>query len=198
VAARLRAGGTASDDEFDQVYDDWCRWLSPCYWTPVEVARRAAQLLTAGGRRRVLDVGSGVGKFCIVGALTTKAQFIGVEQRPPLVTAAHNAAVSFGARGARFVDGDFETVDFGTFDAFYLFNPFEEHIAGVVPIDNTVELSPLRFRYYVVALVRKLEEARPGTRVLTYFGHGGPDLPGYRLLGKEKAGDDVLVLWERK
>ena len=42
------------------------------HWTPVHVARRAAQFLVTGPETRVLDVGSGPGKFCLVGALATQ------------------------------------------------------------------------------------------------------------------------------
>jgi SAM-dependent methyltransferase len=199
VAARLRAGGVSSDPEFDQIYDHWLRRISQLYWTPVAVARRAAKLLTAGGRRRVLDIGSGVGKFCIVGALTTAAQFVGVEQRHKLVKVARKAAARFAARRTAFVVGDFASVDFGEFDAFYLFNPFEELVnVDICPIDGTTDISPARYDHHVLSLQSKLSEAPRGARVLTYFGYGGPRPPGYRLVRKERAGSDALVLWQKE
>jgi SAM-dependent methyltransferase len=198
VAARLRTGRSSSDAEFDQVYDEWSRRISSQHWTPVAIARRAAKLLTAGGRQRVLDVGSGVGKFCIVGALTTGAEFVGVEQRPKLVAAAQVAASTFGAGRARFVNADFVALDFREFDAFYVFNPFEELVnMEVTPIDETLEISAARFDGCVESLIGKLLEAPPGARLLTYFGYGGPKPPGYRLLRQEPAGEDALVLWQR-
>jgi SAM-dependent methyltransferase len=200
VADRLRAGRASSDADFDQIYDDdWLRQISALYWTPVAVARRAAKLLTAGGRRRVLDVGSGVGKFCIVGALTTGAQFVGVEQRPNLAAAARVAAIRLGAERAVFVVADFAALDFSAFDSFYLFNPFEELVnAEINPIDGTTELSPILFDHHVRSFVNKLSEAPRGARVLTYFGYGGPRPPGYRLVRKERAGSDALVLWQKE
>jgi SAM-dependent methyltransferase len=189
----------ATDAEFDRVYADWWRRLSPYHWTPVAVAKRAAKLLTAGGRKRVLDVGSGVGKFCIVGALTTAAEFVGVEQRLNLVVAAEVAAAQLGARRARFVNADFTALDFKEFDAFYVFNSFEEMVNLRVPaIDETTEMSPVRFRHCVLSLIEKLGDAPRGARLLTFFGYGGPRPPGYRLLRKEPAGDDALVLWQKE
>src|SRR3954471_8285376 len=81
-----------SDVEFDDVYDPEIRALSPQHWTPVQVAARAATLLTQAGATRILDVGSGAGKFCIAGALSTDAHFTGVERRGRLVETARRAA----------------------------------------------------------------------------------------------------------
>jgi SAM-dependent methyltransferase len=197
VAAEAWAAGLASTG-VDQVYDGWSRQVSPHHWTSVAIARRAAKLLTVGGPRRILDVGSGVGKFCIVGALTTGAEFVGVEQRPNLVAAAQIAASTLGAGRARFVNADFVALDFKEFDAFYVFNPFEELVnLEVTPIDETVEISPGRFDGCVESLIGKLLEALRGARLLTYFGYGGPKPPGYRLVRHEPAGEDALVLWQK-
>jgi SAM-dependent methyltransferase len=199
VAVRLRAGRGASDEAFDQVYSPQQQWVSPNHWTPVAVAARAAELLTAGGRQLVLDIGSGVGKFCIVGALTTKAVFAGIEQRPGLVAAARTAAARYGAHQAVFFEGDFTGVDFGCFDAFYLYNPFQEQLRShIPPIDRTIELSARRFRRHLACLRRKLGEARTGARVLTFCGHGGPLPPGFRVIRSEPAGSDSLLLWQRR
>src|SRR5262245_2791350 len=86
-----------SDGSFDSVYDEEIRALSEEHWTPVAVAARAARILTFAGATRILDVGSGVGKFCIVGALCTAARFVGVERRHRLVSIARRAAAEMGA-----------------------------------------------------------------------------------------------------
>jgi SAM-dependent methyltransferase len=199
MAARVRSGNLPSDEEFDLLYDDWSRRLSPHYWTPIAVARRAAQLLAEDGRRRVLDIGSGVGKFCLVGALTTGALFVGIEQRPNLVAAARAAAARLGTRRSRFLIGDFAELDFRRFDGFYLFNPFEELLTvGMEPIDTTVDLSPARFRRNLRWLSSKLRRAPDDATVVTYFGHGERELAGFRQVRKEFAGEDALVVWRKR
>ena len=71
-----------SDWEFGHLFfDELARRLSEIHWTPVRVARRAAELLVTSPDSHILDVGSGAGKFCIVGSLSTGARFTGVEQR---------------------------------------------------------------------------------------------------------------------
>ena len=55
-----------SDAQLDALLPRVMRRVSSVYWTPVRVARRAAQIFDDLGVSRVLDVGSGPGKFCIV------------------------------------------------------------------------------------------------------------------------------------
>lgn len=127
--ARLRAGEPISDEEFDAVYSSEVRSLSLRHWTPVSVARRAAYLLTGlGGATHILDVGAGPGKFCIVGALSTTAHFVGVEHRRRLVEVAQMAAVRFGADRAHVVHANLLDFDCRTFDGFYFYNPFREQL----------------------------------------------------------------------
>src|SRR3954469_15119917 len=81
LAEDLRGGRKVTDFRFDQVYSPHIRKLSETHWTSVEVAIRASELLVTSERTRVLDVGAGSGKFCIVGALSSRAQFTGIEHR---------------------------------------------------------------------------------------------------------------------
>ena len=75
------------DEKFDQIYPPRIRELSRLYWTPIRVAAEAAKLLVTTPGTRVLDVGCGPAKFCLVGASLTQGVFIGVEQREDLVVA---------------------------------------------------------------------------------------------------------------
>src|SRR5579872_1012394 len=108
-----------SDLDFDQVYDQAIRDLSLQHWTPVRVAARAAWLLTQHGATRILDVGSGVGKFCLVGASTTDASFVGVERRGHLVDIARGAATRLGISRVTFVHANVDTFSFEGFDGVY-------------------------------------------------------------------------------
>jgi SAM-dependent methyltransferase len=136
-----------SDLEFDAAYDERVRELSEQHWTPVRIAARAAHLLTHAGATRILDVGAGVGKFCIVGALSTDAHFVGVEWRGDLVEIARRTAVRFGAARASFVHASVDTFAFDGFDGFYLYNPFYEQISSfLLQIDGKVERSALAYR----------------------------------------------------
>src|SRR4030095_9279555 len=92
VSARLRAGLPLEDAHFDRLYPEWAQGLSHVHWTPVAVARRAADLLVTRLGLRVLDGGAGVGDFGLFGALSTGGVFYGIEQRSQFVRAAREAA----------------------------------------------------------------------------------------------------------
>ena len=195
----LREGTRVHDRDFDAVYPLDVRSVSSTFWTPVPIAQRAAELLVRDAASCVLDVGSGAGKVCIVGALRTGATFTGIEHRPHLVAIARDAAERLDAsRKTRFVHGDLREVEWGGFDAFYLYNPFSENLYGPRDhFDDTVELSRARFCRDVDAVYRALERAAAGTRVVTYHGFGCALPPCYRSELREGAGSDVLELWIR-
>jgi SAM-dependent methyltransferase len=198
VVLGLRGGMELSDLSFDRIYPAWARQLSELHWTPVDVARRAAKLLGFPASNRVLDIGSGVGKFCLIGAITTRATFVGIELRKNLVEVARHTAERCGATRAQFYHGNMVNLDWSEFDGFYLFNPFYEHLVGHErPIGRVVERSPELFRRYVDATCAKLSAARTGTRVVTYNGFGGLMPDGYRLLLREPAGTDHIEVWEQ-
>jgi hypothetical protein len=195
----LRASRPVPDEDFDRVYPDRIRRLSARFWTPVATALRAAELLSAGRPVRILDIGSGVGKFCITGSLSTRATFTGLEQRRRLVTIARHAVEVLGAPRVRFVCGRLDSVSFRDYDAFYFFNPFEENLfADGEHIDRSVPLTTERFRADVTLVEERLNELPVGARVAMYHGFGGRMPPTYRLDTVERHGTGQLRLWVRE
>jgi SAM-dependent methyltransferase len=196
LTARLREGSCVADAEFDEVFPFFARKASSKFWTPVSVARRAAQLLVQEGSTRVLDVGSGVGKFCIVGAASTNATFVGVEHRAHFVDVAREAACRTGVASAHFVHGTLDAVSASDFDGFYFFNPFEENLwDSDGQLDQTVPLSRERYDADVERALRMLIEARVGARVVTYHGFGNAMPGGYLLARRELHRSGFLNLW---
>ena len=55
----------SSDNRFNTLYPEPIRLLAARHWTPLNVARRASLFLAAEHGARILDIGSGVGKFCL-------------------------------------------------------------------------------------------------------------------------------------
>jgi hypothetical protein len=145
---------------------------------------------------RVLDVGAGVGKFCLVGALSMPGVFYGIEQRFHFVKTARETAARLGIPTARFLHGNMMAVEWQGFDGFYLYNPFAENLASVThPIDTTVDRDPTHFHAYVRFVRERLHRARRGTRVVTYHGFGGEMPPDYRLEREEESGTERIELW---
>jgi SAM-dependent methyltransferase len=196
----LRSGWAVSDRDFDAaLYPLDFRARSSTFWTPVHVALRATELLVTTRATRVLDVGSGAGKLCIVGAAATSALFVGVEQREQLVSIARAAALRARTRTARFFHGDFSELDVETFDAIYMFNPFEENVwAPSEWFDDRVELSVDKARRDVERAEALLDRARSGTRVVTYHGFGGDMPASYALALGERCHTGQLELWIKR
>ncbi|MBK6516198.1 MAG: hypothetical protein IPM79_02860 [Polyangiaceae bacterium] len=192
----LRAG-RLKDLEFDDVYATTWRAISSRYWTPVDVARKAAEWLTEDGAQSVLDVGSGVGKLCIVGAATTDATFVGVEHRASLVLAARTAARVFGVEGrTMFVHAEASLPLMRGYRAIYLFNPFGENLySGAAQIDARVPLGKDRYRRDVGLVEQVIGSMPAGGRLVTYHGFGGRIPDSFSLARDIPIGSDALKLW---
>jgi SAM-dependent methyltransferase len=103
------------DEKFDLIYPAKIRKLSPVFWTPVAVAAEAARWLAAKPDVRVLDIGSGPGKFCLVAASLSEGHFTGVEMRSDLVAIAQQAATDLKLPGIEFIHGNVLEVGFGAY-----------------------------------------------------------------------------------
>jgi predicted RNA methylase len=172
----LRAGlSSESDDAFDQFIPYQDQRVSTEYWTPLRVATRAAQWLNYFGARSVVDVGSGVGKFCVAAALSSTCQFTGIEHRPRLVEAARTLANLFEVSDrVSFVQSAMLDIGWPKADAYYLYNPFGENLCSEkFQLDRDVELGLARYQREIAAAERAIEQAARGTFVITYNGFGG-------------------------
>ena len=174
------------DDRFDLMFPPEIRELSRVHWTPVSVARQAAEFLVRRPGTKVLDVGCGPGKFCMVGALMTDGVFTGIEQRRHLCELAMARIRQVGLHNANILHGNVAHLDFSGFDAFYLFNPFEENLEESLKIDGSVPLSAALFDHYAEHVARELTKAPLGTRVVTYCGECGEVPVGYECVATSR------------
>lgn len=194
---------TTADDMTDAQLDGFLpvavRRVSRVYWTSVAVARKAAHILEHLGVRRVLDMGSGPGKFCVVAAARApRIEFVGIEHRPQLVAVAESLAAEVGVANVTFSVGDATRIPWTDFDAFYVFNSFAENdFAADDQFDRTVELSRARHIAEVRRVARRLATAPVGSVLLTYHGLTGPIPSSYELLHAEAAGTGWLRAWRK-
>jgi SAM-dependent methyltransferase len=157
------------DQIFDSVYPPHVRAHSEIHWTPIPVAKLAAKFLVTSSATRVLDIGSGPGKFCAIGAINTDGHFTGVEQRSSLFRAAERMRRLYGVSRVNFVHANISKIPFEDFDAFYLFNPFYEHLSERSRIDNKVYFEPTLYEEYSSQVRDKLAMQSIGSRVVTYW-----------------------------
>jgi SAM-dependent methyltransferase len=195
ISTALRNQVAITDAQFDGLYPAGQRFRSYAHWTPIDVALRACALLAPQPGQRVLDVGSGVGKLCLVCALTTRATWVGVETAPEMIRVAGNVArrLRIGDR-IQFVHGDANALDWSGFDAIYMFNPFAEGLLKARERPGAHE----RFEENIAHARRQLASTAPGTRLVTYHGFGGELPDGFDLVHQEPARQDRLCLWMRR
>jgi len=194
----LRCGRAISDLVWDRIYPTKYAELSPVHWTPVSVARRAADLLSRGTQTRVLDIGSGVGKFCVIAALTTPGLFVGVERRGEMVDVARQTAHRAATSRTRFIHANANDIDWTNFNGFYLYNPFEELWRPDVRSVGPPGTETTEYRSLVSFTQQCLVDSRPGTRVVTYHGFGGEMPSCFQLTLLQPCGRDFLECWERE
>lgn len=195
-----RGQDRTEDAAFDTVYPSRIRAVSRRFWTPLVVARRAAELFRQAGARRVLDVGAGAGKFVLVAAATApEVRFVGVEQREHLVEVARQTQARLQIANAFFVVGDATKMSWLGFNGAYFFNPLAENLfVDGDQLDNTVELTESRFFGDVQRVERILRRAPIGMAVVSYHGISGRMPACYELDESERAGSDWLRLWVKK
>lgn len=200
VRAAWARRGAVSDREFDGVLSAGDRARSTLFWTPAPVALQAAHWIERYGARTVIDVGSGVGKFAILAALSTQLRVVGVEQRPSLARASRALVARFGlSERVRIEEGNFLDLQGAANGALYAFNPFGENLfADGEHIDSAVELSFSRFRRECSAFTSLLHLAPVGQLLCTFNGFGGRVPRSFELV---QARSDLLCplrLWRKR
>lgn len=181
------------DIAFDWLYPEHIEAKSQKHWSPLAVAQKAAQFLAEPGAR-ILDIGSGVGKFCLAAAhYYPDTFFFGVEQRHELVLCAEAAKNYLQLSNVHFVFANMTQVNFDEFDHFYFYNAFYENIDVEDPIDDAIETSYSLYRYYTSYLYTVLEQRPAGTRLATYHGMEEEIPASYTLA--DVSCDTLLKMW---
>ena len=198
ISARLRRREPVSDEVFDSLLGERPRKKSRHCWSNVEAAQTAARLLREAGATRVLDVGSGAGKFTAIAALDLDRRVWGVERRAELVLEARRLAATLGA-DVEITQSTLDAFDVTRFDGFYFFNPFGEYVADEE--DRYDDGAPRSFEPYLrdARLVERWLRAAPqGTAMVTYNGLGGRIPVSFRVKTTLHVRDDTMRLWVKE
>ena len=195
LAQEIRTESFFNDDlRFNQLFPKNIQAKAARHWTPLEVAKAAADFLAPHNDVHVLDISSGIGKFCLAAAFhKPKAAFYGVEQRKDLTDYAFDVSCKFGIYNVSFIHGNFTQLDFRQFDSFYFFNSFYENLKGTEKIDYSIEHSLSLYNYYNRYLYKELEQKPNGTRIATYHSLQDEIPPCYYVVKTEFSG--LLKFW---
>lgn len=177
-----------------QLYPLSIQQLDNVHWSPLNIIYKATQFLAYKKDAKILDIGSGSGKFCLAGAYyKPSAMFSGVEQRLGLVEHAQWAKQQSGRFNVDFIHGNFTQLDLQRFDSFYFYNSFFENITGADKIDDSIAYSLELYHYYSRYLFRQLYDMPASTRIATYCSWNDEIPPPYQLI--ESHFDGLLKFW---
>lgn len=183
-----------SDNQFHHLYPLAMQQLARRHWTSLAITQKVVQFLTPSPGDKVLDIGSGVGKFCLTGAYyQPSAQFFGIEQRSDLVAHAETAKSILGLSNVHFIHGNFTQLDFSQYNHFYFYNSFYEHLVDTDKIDEHITFSESLYNYYNRCLYKKLDQMPAGTRLVTFHTLDDKVPPGYYLADALEG--NLLRLW---
>lgn len=195
IFERLRLGYSIDDEDFDKIYSRTMRKVSDIHFTPVEVARAAAEFLVRVPGTQVLDVGSGAGKFCMIGASCTNGLFTGIEQRKYLCLYANFLSKYHRLSNTTFIHSNITEIDFKQFNAVYFYNAFYENIFQDSAIDASVPLDKSLYLKYSQYMCEQLDQMPMGTRLATYFSYADEVPASYEI--QTAIFDRKLKLWEK-
>jgi cyclopropane fatty-acyl-phospholipid synthase-like methyltransferase len=183
------------DDEFDMIYPTEMRKMSNRHFTEIEVAIKASQFLVTKPKQNILDIGSGLGKFCFVAGSYTDANYIGVDYRKHFVEFCEKLTIKHRFRNVNFIHSDIVNVDFTKYNAFYFFNSFLEHWDKSAKLDDTIDLNYDNYKVYSEFLRTQFEKLPEGTRIVTYHAEIGQIPKSYNLISEHFRG--LLKCWEK-
>lgn len=191
----LKLNINVEDEEFNVIYPEWVRTLAKRHWTPLDIAKKAAEYLVDKPGTRVLDIGSGPGKFCMAGAVFTKGHFTGVEQRYGLVELSKRLSRCYRIQNIDFIHANITSIKFKEYDAFYFYNSFHENIDLTAKIDDTVDPSAELYNLYHLYVYDQLALAPKGTKLATYWSTIKEIPSSYQL--KHSFNGGLLMFWEK-
>lgn len=183
------------DNTFNELYPDHIQALSSRHWTPVAIAKMAAEYLAEEAGKKVLDIGSGAGKFCLVGAASTKGMFYGVEQRSSLTKMSKKIADRYKIANVEFIHSNINEISFLDYDAFYFFNSFFENIDTTCSIDNKIVREKELYDIYSNYVKEQLDRTPVGTRLVTYWSKWDEIPSSFDLEGT--ACNGLLNFWKK-
>ncbi len=195
IAEYLSLNIPIKDKDFDMIYPAHLRKLSKRHFTRVEIAIKAARFLGTDSKQKVLDIGSGAGKFCFVAGSYSNTQYTGVDYRKHFIELSSKLAEKHRFKNVRFIHRNITEVDFSQYNGFYFYNSFQEQIDNTCIIDESVEVNEENYSKFSAYLKKEWTKMPVGTRIVTYHTYLDQIPDCYTLV--EMHFEGLLKCWEK-
>ena len=191
----IRNGILPSDEQFDSLFPEGIRSYANQHFSGVYAIKQAAQFLCDQKDPKILDIGSGAGKFCLLAALLHNgAEFVGVEYRSELVSVSKDLADNFALNNIHFFCENVLNVDFTPFNGFFMFNPFLEHRKSNARLEGFFDYNHDDF-YYQEHLNIKLSSMHTRAKLVTYHVNRSLVPKSFKCVFEKMGG--ALLFWEK-
>jgi len=164
----LKRGQFPLDEDFDDHFSALSTTHSAQHFSSFYACKKAIEFLCFEEDAKVLDIGSGIGKLCFLGELTTNCEFTGVELRASFHNWAEQVRSFAKLNRIHFILRDFREIDFHSFNRFYLFNPMMEYKNTAGKIDDTISTGEKEYTDLIDSLLMKLCSLPSGIKLATY------------------------------
>lgn len=193
----IKWDGKSVDSEFDKLLPPLYRSHSQVQWTSVPVARAVASWLQNFHGKRFIDIGSGVGKLCIALRFLSDLKIYGIEQRPHLVQVANEIIKTNNLQDITIWEKNLLDLNWQDYDIFYLFNPFQEHVAlsPTAVIDNTIPFHRDHYLAYTAKVFEELQKMPRNKVLITFHGYGGKLPKSWALKCSHYIEGGFLSMW---
>lgn len=200
IIQKIKNGEAVDDREFDSIFPPYYGVVSSVHWSPIEVARQIAEWLGEKPTLRLVDIGCGVGKLCLLLRLLTHHQIHGIEQRENFVTIAREIIETNGFFDVSVKHLNMLDLEWSKFDVYYLYNPFQEHQigSGIGVIEPNIDLDLKYFAQYTSEVFRQLSWAEKGKLLISFHGFGGRMPSSWKIRASKNIENGQLELWEKE
>ena len=194
---QIRSGKDIEEVEFDQVFPQYYQFQSTIHWSSISVARQISNWIKPLNRKSVVDIGCGVGKLCLLLRILTNYEIFGIEQRPNLVEIANKIIRVNDFKDISITQMNMLDLNWDLHDIYYLYNPFQEHIANedVCLIEKDIEFDTKNYAHYTSEVFRQLTWAKPGKVLITFHGYGGSVSSEWRMVASRHIESGDLTMW---
>lgn len=189
-------GKLPSDEYFDSLFPENIRKYADQHFSGCYVAKLSASFLTDQNNPNVLDVGCGIGKFCLIASLLyPQAVFTGVEYREYFVQLANQVKYGFNLTNTHFISANVIEHSFQPYNGIFLFNPFLEHRDSSARMADFYDV-PENGSKYQDFIYSQLKLMKNGTRLVTYYMDRSCIPQNYDLTNTLLGGK--LLFWQSK